>query len=126
MPRRPDDRRRLGRRGERIAALHYRLRGYRVLARNLRTPVGEIDLLARRGHRLVICEVKTRRSDRETTISHRQKRRIARAAVWALERWGNADDVIRIDVLAVRFLRHFPYLPRFRYFPAAFGEEVLE
>lgn len=52
----------LGRRGERRAAWHYRLRGYSILARNARLPAGEIDIVAQRGSTIVIAEVKTRQS----------------------------------------------------------------
>ena len=92
-----DDRRRIGRRGEWIASLFLRLRGYRILARNLRTPVAEIDLLARRGSRMVICEVKTRRGDPgEVRISGDQRRRLARAARWVFGRWGSPGGSLRI------------------------------
>ena len=47
--------------GERRAALHYRLRGYRILARNARAGGNELDLVARRGRTLVFCEVKEKR-----------------------------------------------------------------
>jgi putative endonuclease len=56
------DARELGKRGERRAAWHYLLRGYRILARNARLPAGEIDLVVRRGGTIVIAEVKTRQS----------------------------------------------------------------
>lgn len=52
----------LGRMGERRAAWFYRLRGYRIVARNLRLGCGEIDLIARRGRIAAIVEVKTRQS----------------------------------------------------------------
>jgi putative endonuclease len=54
--------RELGVRGERRAAWFYRLRGYRIVARNLRLRSGEIDLVARRGKTICIVEVKTRQS----------------------------------------------------------------
>ena len=52
----------LGRLGERRAAWFYRLRGYSVVARNVRFRRGEIDLIVRRGRTLVFIEVKTRQS----------------------------------------------------------------
>jgi len=52
----------LGRLGEWRARWIYRLRGYRIVARNLRIGGGEIDLVARRGRTLVVAEVKTRQS----------------------------------------------------------------
>ena len=47
-----------GRAAERRVAWHYRLRGYRILARNVRAGGVELDLIVRRGRRLVFCEVK--------------------------------------------------------------------
>jgi putative endonuclease len=47
-----------GRAAERRVARHYRLRGYRILARNVRAGGVELDLIVRRGRRLVFCEVK--------------------------------------------------------------------
>lgn len=52
----------LGKLGEHCAAWFYRVRGYRVLARNLRWGAGEIDLVVRRGATVVIAEVKTRQT----------------------------------------------------------------
>lgn len=73
---------RAGRRGERLAACWLRLKGYRILAAGLRTPVGEIDLVARRGPILALIEVKHRPSLEEAAaaITPRQRQRIARAA----------------------------------------------
>jgi putative endonuclease len=45
-------------RGERRALLHYRLRGYRLLAANARASGYELDLVLRRGKRIVVAEVK--------------------------------------------------------------------
>jgi putative endonuclease len=70
-----------GARAEQRAALYLRLKGYRILARGYRTPVGEIDLLAARGRLLAAVEVKSR-GDRDTaafSISPRQQARVARA-----------------------------------------------
>ena len=53
-----------GRTGEAAAERQYVARGFRVLARNWRCRVGELDLVLERGHLLVFCEVKTRTSVR--------------------------------------------------------------
>ncbi|MEA2488692.1 MAG: putative endonuclease [Acidobacteriota bacterium] len=55
--------RELGPKGERRAAWFYRLRGYRILARNVRLGAGEIDMVVQRGKTIAIVEVKTRQSD---------------------------------------------------------------
>jgi len=52
--------RRRGRLAEALAVLYLRLKGYRVLERNWRSRLGEIDILARKGGILVLVEVKTR------------------------------------------------------------------
>jgi putative endonuclease len=55
-----DPRRRLGAKGERLAADHLEARGCEVVSRNFRTRYGELDLVARDARFLVFCEVKTR------------------------------------------------------------------
>jgi putative endonuclease len=57
----PDPRRALGLRGEQLAVEHLLRLGYELLARNVRTRGGEIDIVARDGSVLVFVEVKTRR-----------------------------------------------------------------
>jgi putative endonuclease len=50
-------------RGERRALLHYRLRGYRLLGANVRAGRYELDLVVRRGRRIVVAEVKEKRGE---------------------------------------------------------------
>jgi len=54
-----DDRAAVGARGERLALRYLRRRGYRLVARNVRCPEGELDLVVRRGATLVVVEVRT-------------------------------------------------------------------
>lgn len=80
-------RRRAWRRGwsaETLCAFFLICCGYRILARRLRSPVGEIDIIARRGGVLAIIEVKARPSHAEAAyaVTKRQQNRLARAAVW--------------------------------------------
>lgn len=51
---------RFGRKSERVAEMFLRLKGYRILARRVKTPLGELDLVAKRGKSLVFMEVKAR------------------------------------------------------------------
>lgn len=73
---------RFGRRAEWLAALYMRCKGYRVVARDLRLPGGEIDLVLRKGRLLVLLEIKARAGAEllEEAIGERQWRRIAAAA----------------------------------------------
>jgi len=73
---------RAGRLAEGLGALLLRAKGYRILARNWRASVGEIDIVACRGRTLAFVEVKRRATMRDAAeaIGHRQTQRIRRAA----------------------------------------------
>jgi putative endonuclease len=96
----------LGRFGERYAAWYYRLRGYRVIGRNVRMRDGELDLIVRRGDTLAFVEVKTRqpRSAGEgfEAVNRAKQSQISRLA----DRWlaqHPHDGAIRFDVLSLRW-----------------------
>lgn len=110
-------RRHVARWGETCAAYFLRLHGYRIIDRNLRTPVAEVDLLAQRDDTLVVCEVKSRRGAWEGTISEAQQRRLARAALWLLPRYGSADHSVRVDLLAVNLRGRWALWPRVVHYP---------
>jgi putative endonuclease len=89
-------------------------KGFRILARRWRSPVGEIDIIARRRGLLVFVEVKARETldDAAWSVTERQRRRIIAAAeAWLAQ---NADDRIRdirFDAILVapgRIPRHIP------------------
>lgn len=93
-----------GRRAELIALLSLMVRGYRPVARNLKTPVGEIDLIMRRGSVLAVIEVKTRGSYTQAAeaILPQQQARIRRATEWLLaSRPDLAALTIRFDAVLV-------------------------
>ncbi len=71
-----------GKRAERVAAWWLRAKGYRILDQRYKSPVGEIDLIARRGRRIAFVEVKARQSRDQAlgSLSEHQRRRIVRAA----------------------------------------------
>jgi putative endonuclease len=96
---------RRGRRAETLAAWFLRLRGYRLLARRFRTPVGEIDLVMRRGRTIVFVEVKQRPSETEAleAVTAKGRRRIARAAqYWLAGHPAAAGLDLRYDVVVAR------------------------
>jgi putative endonuclease len=102
-----------GRRAETLAAWWLRLKGWRILATRVRTPVGEIDLVARRGRTLAFVEVKARATDDEAglALDDYRLRRVARAAEALAVRYARPDDTIRIDAIFVvprRWPRHVP------------------
>ena len=100
-----------GRRAERIAAWWLRLRGWRILAVRARTPVGEVDLIARRGRTLAFVEVKARSSDDAAglALDDYRLRRVARAAEALAPRFAAPGDTLRIDAIFIvprRLPRH--------------------
>lgn len=90
-----------GRRAERIAGWWLRLKGWRILARRVRTPAGEIDLVARRGKLIAFVEVKARATEAELdlAIDERRLARVAAAAEILFPRFAQAGDDARIDVI---------------------------
>jgi putative endonuclease len=85
---------RRGRLSEWVAAAALLARGYRILGRRVRTPYGEIDLVAVRGRRLAFVEVKRRatRAEAEAALSTRQAGRISRAAEFWVSRHARYRD----------------------------------
>ena len=91
-----------GRRGEMWAELFLFIKGYRTIARRVKTPVGEIDLIARRGSMTVFVEVKARSfSDQEAdALMAVNRHRIVRAAqMWLMRRPELAAGDTRFDVI---------------------------
>jgi putative endonuclease len=95
----------LGRFGEDLAADHLRACGMVILDRNWRTRSGEVDIVARDGDVLVICEVKTRTTaafghplTAVTPIKVRRMRRIA--AEWLAAR-GLRVRCVRFDIIGI-------------------------
>lgn len=94
---------RRGRRAEMFAAWWLRLKGYRVLARRVRTPVGEVDLVVRRRRTLAFVEVKARPDAGSAlgAITQAGKSRISRASNLLLARYGRDCEVARIDAVLI-------------------------
>lgn len=94
---------RIGRWGEQVAADYLAGRGYEVLERNVRTPYGEIDLVARKEHLTVFVEVKARTSRSlgppELAVGPRKQAHMLACAQHYAQK--NLLDHWRIDVIAV-------------------------
>jgi putative endonuclease len=90
-----------GRRGERLAGWWLRLKGWRILDRRVRTPAGEVDLVARRGNLIAFVEVKMRKTgaDLDFAIDERRLSRVAAAAEFLMPRYAGPGDDIRVDVI---------------------------
>lgn len=102
----------LGKRGERIAAARLQRSGYRVVAKNVRTRIGEIDLICEAPDKqtVVVVEVKTRKredGDRphaEASITRRKGAKLAALTRWMRRSNGWEDRPVRIDVVSVEML----------------------
>ena len=97
-----------GRTAEQIAVWFLRMKGYSIVARRVRTPKGEIDIIARRGATCCFIEVKARKDFASgiLSVSQRQTRRIVAAARWwqaTTQISGNVTS--RFDIILVK-----PYL----------------
>ncbi|HKX78802.1 MAG TPA: YraN family protein [Novosphingobium sp.] len=100
-----------GRKGEALAAWYLRLKGWRILARRVRTPRGEIDLVARCGGTVSFVEVKWRMTSAELdlAIDAYRLKRVAAAVEAVAHRFARPDDTRRIDVILLapgRWPRH--------------------
>jgi putative endonuclease len=98
--------RKRGAEAERRARLHYRLRGYRILESNAWAGGHELDVVARRGRRLVFCEVKAKLGegygDPAEMVGAEKQRRLRRAAeTWLAEHPDLAGLEVRFDVVTV-------------------------
>jgi putative endonuclease len=112
--------RRLGQVGEAAAVRFLERRGYVILARNLRSRLGEVDLLARDGSTLVFVEVKARRGSGDppqAAVDARKRMRLIRVALGYLAGRRLRDQRCRFDVVAVSLddagrvtgVRHLPH-----------------
>ena len=87
-----------------LAAAYLIAKGHRILARRLKTPVGEIDLIAVRGRRVAFIEVKRRRTqaDCEAAITPRLRQRVHRAAnLWLAKRPAYQNHDLGFDLVFI-------------------------
>lgn len=118
---RPDP---LGPRGEDAAAKFLRGLGYKILARNYRCKLGEIDIVARDGKTLVFAEVKTRAAsdpEPEEQVNAHKRRQISRCAEVYLSRYSNVQPPSRFDIVAIVWPRNQP--PKITHYMDAFPDE---
>jgi putative endonuclease len=111
----PSTRQVSGARAERRVRLHYRLRGYRVLDANVRAGGNELDVVVRRGNRLVFCEVKMRSGtgfgDPWEAVGTEKERRLRRAAEAFLARnpaLASLDVVFEVAAVRGRRIERAP------------------
>lgn len=112
------DKGKTGFKGEEIAALYLKRKGYQILARRFRARVGEIDIVARDHGEIVFVEVKTRGESAfdgaADALRAKQVRRLARTAelfldIHNLDGTPSRFDVVAVDLEDGKFhIEHFP------------------
>ena len=113
------DRDAMGQRGENVAARYLRNLGYKIIVRNFRCDLGEIDIVAKDGKTLVFVEVKTRSYDDPTPedqVNEVKRHKITKSAKLYLSRYGTPQPPARFDVVAIVWpdgrepqIRHTPH-----------------
>ena len=97
----------LGQQGETLAGQYLARQGYRVIVRNYRTRLGEIDIIAEEQGTLVFVEVKTRRGHQcghpFEAVTPAKCRQISKVALEYLAETGREGQAARFDVVAVSF-----------------------
>jgi len=95
----------LGQEGERIAEIYLRKKGYRVVERNYRCPVGELDLILLDRRVVVFVEVKTRTDDRFgaplESVGPRKQKKMIKTALFFLTRHQLHNRDARFDVVGI-------------------------
>jgi len=102
-----------GRGAETIACWYLRLHGWRILARRVRVPGGEVDVVAKRGRTLAFVEVKARADAGSAAfaLDEWRLRRVAVAAERLMSRYMDGVDDVRIDAIFIvpfRWPKHLP------------------
>lgn len=120
----------LGDRGERAAARYLRRQGFKILARQHSSRLGEIDLIALDGDCVVFVEVKTRRSDAAghpvEAVTPDKQRQLTRLALAWLKQHNLLEHRARFDIVAILWpegARH-PEIQHYRnaFEPVGFGQ----
>lgn len=90
---------------EKAAEVLLKHAGYRIVTRNYRNAIGEIDIIAREGQTIVFVEVKARRSPRfgsaKTAVTPQKRARLTRTALLYLKETGQFGVSARFDVVTV-------------------------
>jgi putative endonuclease len=97
-----------GKKGEEIAVRHLQKLGYRILERNYRCPLGEIDVVARDKDTIVFVEVKSRKTeacgDPELAVGKAKQKKMSLLSLYYLSQQAPSLMDARFDVVAVKML----------------------
>ncbi len=101
----PSKAQKFGKQSEALATAYLKLSGYRILERNYRNRIGEIDIIAKEGPVLVFIEVKARKSARygspKNAVTPAKQMKISNTALAYLKETGQLNCKARFDVVAI-------------------------
>ena len=103
-----------GREGEELAVRQLKRMGYRIICRNYRSPLGEIDIIARHGESLVFVEVKSRKTETfgspKLAVTAAKQRKLSQVAWHYLLQHNLTEVSARFDVVTISWLQGSPHL----------------
>ena len=107
-----DKRQQFGKKSENLAVWYLKKIGYKIIEQNYRTPLGEIDIIAKEKKTIVFVEVKSRRSIRygnpKWAVTPKKQRKISMVALQYLKSIRQTDAKARFDVVAITSNRDEP------------------
>ena len=110
----PDKRQQFGKKSENLAVWYLKKNGYKIIEQNYRTPLGEIDIIAKEKKTIVFVEVKSRQSIRygnpKWAVTPKKQRKISMVALQYLKSTRQMDAKARFDVVAVMSNRDQPQI----------------
>jgi putative endonuclease len=113
-----------GKRGEELACQFLRKQGFRVLAQNYRTRLGELDIICRKGKTIIFVEVRSRSEGdglpAEESLSPRKIDHLLKCAQAWLGEKRLSESTVRFDLVTVDFSGD---RPRLSHYPAAFESD---
>lgn len=96
----------IGNEGEALAVEHLKEKGYKIIEKNYKTPIGEIDIIAEDKNTIVFVEVKTRSSDffgcPFEAVGSKKQQKLKNLALFYLKQKGR-ESAVRFDVLSIYF-----------------------
>ena len=107
-------RQKFGKRSENLAVWYLKKIGYKIIEQNYRTPLGEIDIIAKEKKTIVFVEVKSRQSIRygnpKWAVTPKKQRKISMVALQYLKSIRQTDAKARFDVVAITSNRDEPQI----------------
>jgi putative endonuclease len=109
-----DKRQQFGKKSENLAVWYLKRIGYKIIEQNYRTPLGEIDIIAKEKKTIVFVEVKSRQSIRygnpKWAVTPKKQRKISMVALQYLKSTRQTDARARFDVVAITSNRDEPQI----------------